>query len=271
MPHAIPSAARVVRRVAGLGLIALCLVLSPGSEAALRARPIRIGYFTVAPHAMPGPHNIARGVAVEYFKLVAREMQLAKMDFILLPLGRLQLELANNRIDMALLMAKNAERAEKFVYPKQPFCVTKPSIAVIASNPLQRVTSINDLLPLSFHEMLSNFRTPIMQDPRLNIEPLTGNDFTRRCYAMIVAGRIDACYLPDHYPIQFEALRKEFRSEIKVLYLPDPPIGLYSVFSKVGALHYLERYEKALAIVKQHYSYGAVFEQFITDYSATPD
>jgi hypothetical protein len=153
-----------------------------------------------------------------------------------------------------------------FVYPEQAFCVTKPSIAVGASHPLQRVTSIEDLLPLSFHETPGNYHTAIMQDPRLRIEPLTGEDFTRRCYAMIVAGRIDACYQPDHYPIQFEAVREAFVSKVKVLYLPDPPIGLYSVFAKASAPLYLTRYEKALAAVQQRHSYGAVYGQFITDY-----
>ena len=249
-------------------IITGCLLVSIADPSHIFAKPLRVGYFKVAPHAMPGPQGRPQGVAVEYFKRVAREMQLEEMEFILLPLGRLLQDLANNRIDMALLLAKNAERAAKFVYPEHPFCVTKPSIAVSVSNPLPRVTSVNDLLPLSFHETPGNYRTAIMQDPRLQIEPLTGSDFTRRCYAMIVAGRIDGCYQPDHYPIQFEALHKEFLSKVKILYLPDPAIGLYSVFSKVGAPRYLERYEKALAAVKQRCSYGAVFEEFITDYKA---
>jgi ABC-type amino acid transport substrate-binding protein len=266
MLDAFPTTAQAAKRAGTAGMLALCFLIFFGTKASLQVRPIRIGYFKVAPHAMPGPHDEPQGVAVEYFKRVAREMQVEKMEFILLPLERLQLDLANNRVDMALLLAKNSERAAKFVYPKQAFCLTKPSIAVGAANPLPRVKSVDDLLPLSFHETPSNYRTTIMQDPRLDIAPLTGEDFTRRCYAMIVAGRIDACYQPDHYPIQFEALRKEFRSKIKILYLPDPAIGLYSVFSKLAAPQYLERYEKALAAVKQHDSYGAVYGQFISQY-----
>ena len=266
MPEVIPSSAWSVKRAVGIGLVALCLLLSPGANDALRARPIRIGYFTVAPHAMPGPRGIPQGIAVEYFKRIAREMPLEEIEFILLPLGRLLQDLENNRIDMALLLAKDAERAARFVYPQQAFCVTKPSIVVSCSNPLTRVTSVNDLLPLSFYERPANYRTTVMQDPRLQIEPLSGSDFTRRCYAMIVAGRIDACYQPDHYPLQFEAVREEFLSRVNVLYLPDPPIGLYSVFSKIGAQCYLERYERALATVRRRCSYGEVFEQFIAGY-----
>jgi polar amino acid transport system substrate-binding protein len=249
-----------------LVLAAVCLLAPAGRTSGLQARPLRVGYFKVAPHAMPGPQGAPQGVAVAYFKLIAGEMQVDDLEFILLPLGRLLLDLEKNRIDMALLLARNAEREKKFVYPQTPFCVTKPSIAVRASNPLGKIRSIEDLLPLTFHETPGNFRTPIMQDPRLRIEPLTGEDFTRRCFAMIVAGRIDACYQPDHYPIQFEATRPEFLSKVNVLYLPDPPIGLYSAFSKIGAPAYLARYEAALAVVQKRQSYGAVYETFMTAY-----
>jgi polar amino acid transport system substrate-binding protein len=255
-----------VNTIAGLTTVAaiLCLVLS--SAPIVCAKPLRVGYFKVAPHAMPAPQDKPVGIAVEYFKLIAREMQLAEIDFILLPLNRLLIELENNRIDMALLLAKNDERAAKFVYPAQAFCVTKPSIAVRASSPLHKVTSIEDLLPLSFHETPKNYRAHTMRDERLQIEPLAGNNFTRRCYSMILAGRIDACYQPDHYPIQFEAAREEFASRIRILYLPDAPIGLYSTFSKAGAERYLKAYEAALRVVKQQQSYGAIFEKFIVNF-----
>jgi len=255
-----------VNTIAGVTIVAIALSLMLASATIVCAKPLRVGYFKVAPHAMPGPQEVPQGIAVEYFKLIAREMQLAEIDFILLPLNRLLVELDNNRIDMALLLARNDERAARFVYPAHAFCVTKPSIAVNTSNPLQKVTSIEDLLPLSFHETPKNYRTDIMRDPRLQIEPLAGDNFTRRCYGMILAGRIDACYQPDHYPIQFEAAREEFSSRIKILYLPDPPIGLYSVFSKAGAARYLKKYETALSIVKQQQSYGTIFEKFILDY-----
>ena len=255
-----------VNALAGRTIFTAIVFLMLSSAPMVWAKPLRVGYFKVAPHAMPGPLEIPEGIAVEYFKLIAGEMQISDIDFILLPLNRLLVELANNRIDMALLLARNAERAAKYVYPAYAFCVTKPSIAVNASNPLQKVMSIEDLLPLSFHETPENYRTDIMRDPRLQIEPLTGDDFTRRCYGMILAGRIDACYQPDHYPIQFEAGREEFVSRIRILYLPDPPIGLYSVFSKKSAARYVKAYETALAVIKRQQSYGAIFDKFIVDY-----
>jgi len=230
------------------------------------AEPLRIGYFEVAPHAMAGPGDRAEGIAVVYFDLIAREMGLREYQFVKLPLNRLLVALENSRIDMALLLARNAERAAKFIYPADAFCMTKPSIAVSAENPLPKIRSIEDLEGLSFHETPENYRAHTMRDQRVKITPLAGGDFTRRCYAMILAGRIDACYQPDHYPIQFEAVSPAFASRIKILYLPDPPIGLYSVFSKASAPVYVKPYEAALAAVKRGQSYGAVFERFIGHY-----
>ena len=245
-------------------LITGCLLLSLAAGAG--AGPLRIGYFKVAPHAMPDPQGRPEGVAVAYFRHVAREMSIGETAFILLPLNRLLLELEKGHVDMALLLAKDSDRSTKFVYPDKPFCVTKPSIAVSAANRLQRVTAVEDLLPLSFHETPGNYHSAVMRDPRLTIEPLTGDNFTHRCFAMIVAGRIDACYQPDHYPLQFEAVREEYIGKVKVLYLPDPPIGLYSVFSKDVAPRYRQRYESALAAVKRRRSYGREYEIFMDGY-----
>jgi hypothetical protein len=227
------------------------------------AKPFRIGYFKVPPHAIPNRQGPPGGVAVMYFERIAGEMKLTRYEFILLPLNRLLQALDKNEVDMALLLARDAERAARFEYPAEAFCLTKPSIAVDIANPLQKIRSAEDLVQLSFHETPQNYRTAVMQDPRLKIEPLPGSDFTRRCYAMILAGRVDACYQPDHYPIQFEASREAFASKIKILYLPDPPTGLYSVFSRASAPIYLKHYEMALAALKRRQSYGAVFEEYI--------
>lgn len=249
-----------------LTLAVLIGVLVFGSAADGDTKALRVGYFEVAPHAMPGPQDKPVGIAVEYFKLIAREMSLTDIDFVLLPLNRLLIELENSHLDMALLLAQNDERAAKFVYPSKAFCVTKPSIAVNAVNPLRKVISVEDLIQLSFHETPGNYRADTMRDQRLRIEPLAGSNFTSRCYGMILAGRTDACYQPDHYPIQFEAIRKQFASRIRILYLPDPPIGLYSVFSKTAAGSYIKQYEAALTAVKRQQSYGSIFEKFILDY-----
>ena len=94
-------------RIHSLALIIMgCLLVLIATPSHIFARPLRVGYFKVAPHAMPGPQGTPQGVAVEYFKFIAQEMQLDEIEFIMLPLGRLLLDLENNRIDMALLLAR---------------------------------------------------------------------------------------------------------------------------------------------------------------------
>jgi len=41
------------------------------------AKPLRVGYFKVAPHTKPGPQAMPEGTAVAYFKLIARETQIS--------------------------------------------------------------------------------------------------------------------------------------------------------------------------------------------------
>lgn len=227
------------------------------------AKPFHIGYFLVKPHIMPTVDGQPRGVAVEYFKYIADEMGLSELKFSLFPLKRLLLELEQNRIDMAMLLAKNPERALKFVYPGQPFCLTRPSIVVNAASSLKTIRSVDDLLKLSIQESAGGFRSPFLRDHRLKIEPLHGTDYTMRCFSKLLTRRTDACYQPDHYPLEFEAMRGRSSPRVRILRFPEPPIGLYSVFSKQGAKTYLEPYETALDRVKQKISYKETFQAVI--------
>ena len=227
------------------------------------AKPFHVGYFLVNPHIMPTPDGPPKGVAVEYFKYIAEKMGLSELKFSLFPLKRLLLELEQNKIDMAMILAKNSERAAKFVYPGQPFCLTRPSIVVNAASSLKTIHSVEDLLNLSIQESAGAFRSSFIRDHRLKIEPLHGTEYTRQCFSKLLTKRTDACYQPDHYPLEFEANRGNSRSKVRILTLPESPIGLYSVFSKQGAKIYLERYEQALVQVKQKISYEETFQTVI--------
>jgi hypothetical protein len=208
----------------------------------------------------------AEGVAVEYFKLIAEKMALENVEFRLHPLKRLLVELEQNRLDMALLFGKNPERESVFIYPRNPFCRTRPSVAVKASHPLKNVRSVEDLLPWKSQESAGANRTVFIRDPRFKLEPLYGDNYTMRCYFKLVKERIDACYQPDHYPLVFETEGDFFALKIRVLELPEPPIGLYSVFSKKSADRYLERYEAALEEVRREKSYEELFRELYGTY-----
>lgn len=212
---------------------------------------------------MPDHEGAPIGVAVDYFKKIANEMGAVEVRFRQIPLKRLLTALEQNAIDMALLFAKNDERAKRFVYPEHPFCMTRPAIAVHASHPLKTVESIESLLPYIIQESAGAYRSPFIRDSRLKFEPLHGSNYTQRCFSMLLLNRAEVCYQPDHYPILFEANRDKYDSRIRVILLPEHPIGLYSVFSKQSARLYLKKYEHALGQVQQEISYETMYQHFM--------
>ena len=193
----------------------------------------------------------------------AKKMGINDIRFKVFPLSRLLVELEHGRIDMALLFAKNPERAAKFVYPQIPFCETRPSLAVRFSHSLQKINSIEDLVPLKIQVIAKAYRSVFIRDVRLNIKPFYGSEYTPRCYQKLIANHIDACYQPDHYPLHFEVKKGGYAQKIRVLSLPESAIGLYSVFSQQSAGTYLKQYEVALQEVQKKQSYEDVFDKFI--------
>jgi polar amino acid transport system substrate-binding protein len=250
-------------RTVGFLLIASTLcVLSP-LLADVQAKRFQVGYFQVSPHAMPDVQGRAQGVAVAYFKRIVEKMGIADVHFRLFPLQRLLVALENNQLEMALLFARNPGREAAFVYPRRPFCYTQPCIAVPAAHWLKTIESIAPLLTLSIQESAGAYRSAFIQDPRIKLEPMHGDDYTPRCFSKLLLNRIDACYQPDHYPLVFEANKNQYDSRIRVITLPEPPIGLYSVFSKQSAGIYLQSYETALDEVAREITYEDLFKAFI--------
>jgi polar amino acid transport system substrate-binding protein len=128
---------------------------------------------------------------------------------------------------------------------------------------LKTIESIAPLLTLSIQESAGAYRSAFIQDPRIKLEPMHGDDYTPRCFSKLLLNRIDACYQPDHYPLVFEANKNQYDSRIRVITLPEPPIGLYSVFSKQSAGIYLQSYQTALDEVAREITYEDQFKAFI--------
>ena len=250
-----------IRRCLPLILAAIWGIAGTLPDAA-GAEPFTVGYFMVRPHVMPDANGDAQGVAADYFRRIAARMKLGRLRFKLFPLRRLLTALEQNQVEMALLFAKDAEREACFVYPSQPFCYTQPAIAVRIDASLRAIHSVNDLVGLTIQESTGAFRSPFMRDSRLEIEPLSGNHYTARCFSKLLLKRIDACYQPDQYPLVFESHRPPFRARIRVIRLNEPAIGLYSVFSRTSALRYLAAYERCLAEAHAVLSYTDAFREF---------
>jgi polar amino acid transport system substrate-binding protein len=247
-------------------LLFLCLIFVVSSSGARAGEPFKVGYFDLSPHTSFEGEPNKQGAAVEYFKLIAKEMGLSDVSFIQRPLARLLAMLEEEQIDMILLLGKNSTRESKFVYSSVPILKMNPSLALLKSNPLNEIKSSEDLVPLRIGVFHDGYYSPMLRDKRLTLLPLTGENVNSRNLQKMMLNRIDAVYSPDFYSLEYTKNREHLSDQVKIVRLPEDGVFLYSAFSKNSALKYLKEYEKALVKIERERPY----EQFLKESMSTP-
>lgn len=189
------------------------------------AKPsVKVGYFELAPHGL----RDKTGAAIDYFNMIAKELDW-DVTFVPTPLARM---MSTDESDAILYLGKNPEREKKFVFSDLPLLQMQGGIAVSKSNALNKVTSAKDLLQLSIGAWLAGYRSPLMQNKDLNLVDYPGEAVSKRALQMIAKGRLDAFYCPEIISLNHTIQKSELNGKLKVLQLPEPPTGLYIVFSK---------------------------------------
>lgn len=222
---------------------------------------LRVGYFDLPPHTPRSGLVDEDGAAIAYFGKVAERMQLSDVSYQRYPLPRLLQMLEQGKLDMALILAKTPEREAVLVYPAQPFVVVQPVLLVARQHPLQRVETVEQLLPLRLGAWQDGYRSPMLRDPRLQLQTLNSGNVLRQSLEMIQAGRLEAFYHPDDLAVRYQVQHLGMQHSIRLLPLPEQEMQLYSVFSRPAASLYLQRYERAQAEVAAQQSYAAFFTE----------
>lgn len=212
-----------------------------GEEASLR-----VGYFLMAPLVMERPDGAAVGAAVSMFREIAGDMAVDTIVLNGYPLKRLLHSLREGALDAALALGKTPERAEIFAYPDQPFFHMRSTLVVRADHPLTSVRGPAELRGLQIAVFEDGFLSPLLRRSEWERVPLIDSDVIGRALAMVDAGRVDAFYHPERVSMEYQMHRKKWDHRLRLLPLPEPPTGLYTVFSREAAPRYLERYEAAL-------------------------
>lgn len=227
------------------------------------AEVLRVGYFDLPPHSRFSDEAQGQGVAEAYFEPIARRMSLDQVSYKRYPLPRLLLMLEHGALDMALVLAKTAEREAQLVYPSRPLFVTTPVLALARQHPLQAIHSVEDLLPLRLGIWQDGFRSALLLDSRLRVHSLSGDRVVAQGLGMILAKRIDGFYHPDILAVDFEIQRAGLAAQLRLVKLPEQGVALYSAFSRQAAARYLASYEQALEHVQAEQSYAAFFQQYM--------
>lgn len=213
---------------------------------------LKIGYFDLPPHVFAA--DPASSPALRYFDQLAAVMQL-QPEYLHAPLPRLLQMLEQNQLDAILLLAKNIERQQQFVYPKTPLLLTKPVLVVRADNTFSIATLQQDPA-LQLGLWPGGHHSAFVKAIKGQQIPISGDQIDERGLNMLTQGRINAFFSPDQISIRYLLQKNDWEKQLKLLPVPDETVEIYTVFSKASAQDVLPAYEKALKTLqsKQPYS-----------------
>lgn len=231
---------------------AALLLFLCGFAVTTAAKPIlNVGYFSLPPHTQMSDRH--RAPALCYFDLLAERMQ-RKVVYHNMPLSRLLKHLAENKLDMALILAKNEQREQQLVYPQQPFFVTRAALALRPglTSELQNFMRQSDYRIVLWQQ---GYQTPQLNDFAGRTIILTGDNIPARAVEMLQKKRADAFYEPDLYSLQYELERFDLTHQLKILSFTGETLPLYSAFSSQGAARHLQAYEQAFSAQQARFPY----------------
>jgi polar amino acid transport system substrate-binding protein len=232
----------------------------------LAINTIKLGYWVDEPQIFVNGalDNHPKGALVDYWeKYIAPQMDVAIEWVGPLSLNRLQNSLDEGSIDASVLLAKNPERAQKFLFPSSSFTEMQPGLALLKSNPLNKIEKVADISNLKIGYMTGGVITPFMKDPSFKLDLITSNDHLFQNMQKLLTGRIDAVYHPELIIMKYVFSKHSDINNFRFLPLPEPSISLYSVFSKKANPEFIKKYEVANEKLKANYA--NLLKQYISE------
>lgn len=240
------------------------LVLSVVTLSSSCAYAFKVGFFVFEPHAMliDGQQD---GAAVTYLRdYIAPEMGI-EVDFEgPVSFTRLLFDFSHGAYDAVLLLAKNPERARDFVYPSQPYGFMESSLLVPKDFPHETLTSPSQLKGLVIGYARKAWRTPFMRDKSLKFDMITTRYSTDTNFHKLDEGRVDCIYSPDKNALLYGLKTHVVERPCKLLVVPGPKVGFYTVFHPSVSFEIVRRYEKALSKVQALHSYESLVEEYLS-------
>lgn len=227
---------------------AIIIMILTAMASYVQADTIKMGYFLLRPH-MYEENGAPSGAAISYFEAVAKHLGHSVEWQGPLPFPRLVKYLKDGQIDGAQMFSKNDERTQYLYYPQKPYSPVYSVFVLIKDHPLNAIESIDDVdgFRVGFLEgaNLSGFIRS--NQNKIQIEYIGGVNWIEQNLRKVLSRRLDAAYDINHITVQYEAHKLKIADQLKILRLPEPPMHVYTVFSKTApdGKKYLDQYNQA--------------------------
>lgn len=227
-------------------LLFLCLLVPTSSSShADRRTVLRVAYFNLDPH-VTHRNGGARGPALDYLSNLADEMQVRiEVQAHPLPLDRLLIEMKAGKVDAAVALARSEQRQQVYQFPPKAFFRMQPAIAVPRTAHSGKFDAAL-LRGMRIGAYSGGYLSPLIDNAHVHLEALHGNDVTARNLAKLMKGRLDGVYSPDAEDLRTAVAKLHLQDDVRIVLLPEPSVGMFTVFSNRVPATIIKRYAKAL-------------------------
>ena len=226
------------------------------------AKTLTFGYFDIPPHMYQDTEGTARGASINYVNAVFQQMGYDIKWVGPLPYGRLLRFIEDGALDGVPLM-QEAEKEPLFYFPNAPYYSPQPILALKKNNPLQQISSIDDIRNFKIGFIAGVEPSPFIKahQQQLDIIYRPQQQWLEINLLSLQHDRIDAVYGLNQVSTQIQAQKMGMADEIKILPLPEPPGEMFIGISKksANALLIIDNYNR------QYQSFTVSYEQLLAD------
>ena len=230
-----------------------------------KGRDFVIGYNDVPPYCMKGKGDIAVGATIDFFREVLKDMGVHQIRYRpVQSLSRMYELINRNEIDAYTLSTRIYEPHPEYniVSPTSPSIVSVPGFLMLKENPLQSISSFEDLVTLRISTKNGMPLTQTLSNAESNIQFFGGANPLSDSIGMMLKGRTDAVYSLLVGELLYMAKQLGIQDIVKPVYLPDPELELFTVFSEKAADMYMERYESSFKKLSKEFSLDSMLKKY---------
>lgn len=231
---------------------------------------LRIGTWDYPPNMIiktSGGKTQFQGAIVDVWeKYIAPEADLKIVWVGPLPFPRAMLMLEQGTIDAVQHLSLTPDRAEKFVFSKEPIMWGRQGILVKKTEPLEKITKIEELQGKEIGMIAQGYLAPFLlsHKDKINFKELSGVDSAEKNLLKLLNGRIWGVYFTFPDVLVYHATQLGRRDEIKLIGFPgsEKDEVTYAAFSRKLSPALITKIDNAIQKVNDKYDYLKLIEKY---------
>lgn len=245
-------------------LITLLLTINPiiswgNNEHNDQPEVVNIAYFELIPHIEKGPDGKLKGPALEYVKLVLKEMGIEHFTLKGFPVQRAFQMLVLGEADIILFAAKTPNTIrEDFILTERDVTTIQPGLIVNKNHQLSVPLEFSQLTGKDLAFWSGGYVPNFLQHESINLIKIAGEEVYKRGFMLVRHDRVDGFFHVDSMALEWWLQTSDKNQFLELLELPYT-VRVKSIFSKDSDQRYRLRYEAALEKVQQRMSYRDFF------------